>query len=228
MSDTDFSPPSTEPGNEGDLAGALTSIMQKFLQNVDDMLPAQVVAYDPATNRATVQPLAQLVTTDGRRVSRATVASVPVLRLGCGLGMLYVPVAPGDFGWLKASDRDISAIVQDGQEAAPHTRRMHSFQDGLFIPDAIRRAGPTGDDAGRLVLTWDDGSRVVVGPGTVEVHGVASVKVVAPEIELDGAVHVTGALMVDGGVTGSGGIKLETHKHSGVSLGSATSGGPVA
>jgi phage baseplate assembly protein gpV len=58
------------------------------------------------------------------------------------------------------------------------------------------------------------------------------VTVGAPAIELDGAVHITGAVTGDataifqGAVTGAG-IGLSTHKHLGVTAGGATSGGPT-
>lgn len=227
MTDASYNPPSTNPADEGSLAGVLRSALDKFLQNVDDMLPAEVVAFDAAANRVEVQPLVLMGTTDGQRLSRARIASLPVFRIGAGGGMLSFPIKAGDLGWIKATDRDLSMFYQSLGEAFPNTRRFHSFQDAFFIPDAMRRANPTGDDAERIVMAWDDGSRVVIGQGVVEVHGVASVKVVAPAIALEGAVTITGPLAVSGGVTGADGIVLESHRHLGVTPGTGTSQGPT-
>ena len=234
MTDTAYNPPSTDPADHDSLAGVLRAFMEKTLQNVDDFLPARVLSFDPATNRVRVQPQVLMGTTDGQRLSRAPIASLPVFRIGAGGGMLSFPIKEGDLGWIKASDRDLSLFLQSpGQEAWPNTRRMHSFQDAIFFPDAMMRANPTGDDADRIVMAWDDGSRVVIGQGMVEVHGVSSVKVVAPAIGLEGAVTVTGtitstgAASFAGGVTGASGIVLETHRHLGVTTGAGTSQGPT-
>lgn len=229
-----YNPPSIDPTEEGSLAGAFRAIIAKALMNLDDCLPCEVLSFDPSGPRVSVRPLVALVTTDGQAVPRASVASVPVLRIGAGGGMLSFPIKAGDLGWLKASDRDLSLFLQGFAEGAPNTKRAHSFQDAFFIPDAMRRAQPTGDDADRIVLAWEDGSRVVVGEGTVEVHGVAVVKVVAPAVEIEGNVKITGDVDCSGkakfagGVEGSGGITLEGHKHDKTQPGQGMSGGPVA
>ena len=152
MSD-DYAPPSIDPADEDSLPGVFRSVLQKFLQQTDDMLPAVVIAYDRATNRATVQPHIMLGTTDGRKISRAQIASVPVLNLGAGGFVLSFPVKPGDLGWIKASDRDISLYLQGGaKEEWPNTKRLHSFEDGLFIPDALKGFTVVAEDAERVVL----------------------------------------------------------------------------
>lgn len=227
MTDASYNPPSINPEEEGSLAGAFRAIIGKALQNLDDCLPCEVLAYDGRLNRVSVRPCVALVTTDGTTVERAPVASIPVLRIGAGGGMLSFPIKPGDLGWMKATDRDLSLFAQSLSSGAPNTKRMHSFQDAFFIPDAMRRAAPEGEDADRIVLSWDDGSRVVVGAGTVEVHGVATVKVVAPTVRIEGNVDCTGSAKFAGGVEGAGGVKLETHKHGLVQPGSGQSGGPV-
>ena len=62
------------------------SFSAKFLQHqISDMLPGQVVAYDRATNMASVQPLVSMVTTLNQIVPRGQIASVPVLQVGRGI-----------------------------------------------------------------------------------------------------------------------------------------------
>lgn len=56
--------PSQDPGNDGTMAGMLRSVFDKFTQQLDDMLPATVVSYDRASNRACVQPMIAMVTTE--------------------------------------------------------------------------------------------------------------------------------------------------------------------
>ena len=132
---TQNSPPSRNPANNGTFVGLLELLKTKLLQNFDDMLPAQVIGYDRASNRAQVQPMIVVVTTDNQQVQRAQIASVPVFRFGGGGFASSFPLKAGDLGWIKANDRDISILKQTGQSSAPNTQRKHSFEDALFIPD---------------------------------------------------------------------------------------------
>jgi Phage protein Gp138 N-terminal domain len=132
-----YAPPSFNSAEAGTLAGLLNFILGKHAQNTDDMLPAVVVSYNKTSNRATVRPLIALVSTDKKIKQLSTIASVPVLQIGAGGGVLrFAPVA-GDKGWIKACDRDISLFKKNYSDATPNTARMHSFSDGLFIPDAF-------------------------------------------------------------------------------------------
>ncbi|WP_337235984.1 Gp138 family membrane-puncturing spike protein, partial [Vibrio cholerae] len=75
-----------------------------------------------------IKPLVMMLTTDDEKISRAPVANIPVFRFGGGGFFIRAPIKPGDFGWLKASDRDISLIFQrGGLEDQPNTTRLHSF-----------------------------------------------------------------------------------------------------
>lgn len=243
-------PPSANPADIGHLAGLLRVYGEKLKQNTDDMLPARVVAYDRTTNRATVQPLVQMVTTEGEAVSRAQIPSVPVYQAAGGGFVIAFPLAPGDLGWLKASDRDLSLFLQGLAETTPNTARTHSFQDGVFYPDIMRQWTLDAADQTRLVIQSTDGAtRIAVGADivaittdgevaveapsltatcdTCDITASATATVTAPLITLDGAVVVTGTLTAQGGVTGAGGLVFETHEHTGVSVGIGKSGGPV-
>lgn len=223
-----FNPPSVDPGDLGSMAGLMRQFGSKLLQNTDDCLPARVVSFDAAANRVSVQPLVMLVTTEGEAVQRAPLASLPVFRLGVGKGFLYVPIQPGDLGWIKAADRDLSLVMQSFGVAEPNTRRMHSFQDAVFLPDAMRAANPEGPDAERIVIAWEDGSKVTIGDGSVEVHGVTEVLLKAPLVRVEGDVDCTGKAKFAGGVEGAGGITLEGHKHDKTQPGTGFSGTPTA
>lgn len=149
----------SNPGNGSDIYGALSLMMGKFLQNVDDMLPATVIGYDRASNTATVRPIVAVLTTEGQSVPRAQVARVPVFAFGCGQYMLNFPLKPGDLGWIKANDRDISLYMQGLKEAKPNTLRKHSFEDGVFFPDQVRGFQIDAEDFdGNAVFQSKDGS----------------------------------------------------------------------
>lgn len=226
MTDT-YAPPSINPADEGSLQGALRLVMRKMLTGMDGMLPARVVAYDRERNLASVQPMVSMVTTEGASVSRAQIPSVPVFRFGGGGFVLSFPLVPGDFGWLHANDRDISLFLQSLEDGAPNTARVHSFQDGMFFPDALRQWTLDPEDAESAVFQSTDGAqRIAIGGGKVAITA-PLVEIDAPSVTMSGALTVAGRVTGQGGVTGPGGIVLETHKHLGVTTGGGTSGGPT-
>ena len=132
--------------------------------------------------------------------------------------MLNFNLKPGDFGWLKANDRDISLAMQSGSEAKPNSFRKHSFEDGLFIPDAMRNFIIQGEDSENAVLQtldgnvrvaiWADKVKTTVGSSTSIVQadeishqaGGSAVTIKAGEITLDTAVvKITGIIQQTGG-----------------------------
>lgn len=133
--------PNSDQASDARLAGVLADYLQRWLRDeVDDLLPARVVSYDDVSNRAVVQPIVMVGTTGGGKVSRSPVANIPVYRFGGGDFFMRFPLKPGDLGWLKASDRDISLVMQGGGvEDWPNTKRLHSFSDAVFFPDTFKQ-----------------------------------------------------------------------------------------
>ncbi len=237
---TDFAPPSGDPADDESLAGTLRATFGKFLQQTDDMLPARVVAFDRVKNRATVAPLVAVLTTDNRTVNRAQVASIPVMQFGGGGVVLNFNLKPGDLGWIKASDRDISLFLQAYKESPPNTLRLHSFQDGVFIPDVMKGWTIAAEDDEQAVLqTLDGNARVSVGAARVRLRfgghrvtlsegGITLVADGGNTVSiLGGGVTITGPTTINGGLTVDG-LVFGTHKHTGVQTGAGTSGGPTA
>ena len=209
------SPPNLDKANDGDFAGVMTDVLQNFLRGVDDMIPAKVVSYDDTTNRAVIKPLVMLGTTDGQKISRAQLSNIPVFRFGGGGFFIRFPVKAGDFGWLKATDRDMSLIMQrGGLEDWPNTLRQHSFSDGMFFPDTLKSWVIDGANADALVIQSIDGSVCV------SLHS-GKVKIEAADIEVVGNMSVTGTMTNNGVNIGS------SHVHSGVQSGTSNTGGPL-
>lgn len=216
-----YAQPSRNPANDDSLVGVLRQVLDKFLLGVDDMLPAQVIAFDRNSNRAQVKPLIKLLTTEGQEVERPQIASVPVFQIGGGGMMLNFNLKPGDLGWIKANDRDISLSMQSGGEAKPNSFRKHSFEDGVFFPDAMRNFVIQGEDAENAVLQTMDGNvRVAIWPDRVKttvgssesivkadeiMHkaGGSAITIKAGEITLDAAVVKMTGIFQQGGSGGS-------------------------
>lgn len=150
--------PSVRPADESSLAGVLKTAIRKEMQSFDVMMPVEVVSYDRAKNRAVVKHLIQMQGSDGEKVSRGQVASVRVLQPGNATFNVSLPLKPGDKGWLMAADRDMSIFQQGLKEDAPNTDRMHSFQDGLFMPDAMSNGNAPAGEGDRVVIGSNDGS----------------------------------------------------------------------
>ena len=215
----DNAPPSHDPASEDSLPGLLYEAYKKYLQGTNDMLPARVVSYDRDANRAHIQPLIAIVSTNGAQLSRQGTVDVPVYQFGGGGFIISCNVAPGDLGWLKANDRDISLFLQSYSETPPNTFRLHSFEDAMFFPDPMRGYEIAGEDAGNLVIQNLNGSvRVSLWPDKI--------KMTAPIVEINGELHVTGPITSDTEVS-VGAIALTTHKTSGVTPGGGTSSVPV-
>lgn len=158
MTSQQLPPPSIDPADYNTLLGTLRIVLRKHLMSTDDMLPAQIIAYNRTTNRAQVQPLIPVVTTLGVAVTRAQVMSVPVQIPGGGAALQSFNLVKGDLGWIKSNDRDISLFKQSYNQQPPNTKRLHSFEDAIFIPDLMTGYTIVAEDAGNAVFQTKDGT----------------------------------------------------------------------
>lgn len=202
--------PNTDAADEGSLAGGLGAALKAyFLGEFEGMLPATVVSYDDSSNRAVIKPLVMVGTTSGTKVSRAQVAGIPVYRFGGGGFFMRFPIKAGDFGWIKANDRDISLVFQrGGLEDWPNTSRMHKFSDAMFFPDTFKQWVISGENADKAVWQTMDGNTCIsLGEGEIR-HKVGDVSI---------AVSAAGIAMVSPpGTLTHNGINIgDTHKHVG-------------
>ena len=222
---------SRDPANDDSLTGTFKEVLRKFLQGTDDMLPAMVQQYDRANNVATVQPLIQLVDTEGQTFNRAPLANVPVLLLGGGNFFVSFHLPAGSLGWIKANDRDTSLFLQQHANNRPNTARLHSFEDAVFIPDIMTGYTIAGEDQQAAVIQSAD--------GTVRLSLTdARIKLTAPRVEIDAPVSdisgtltvgglttlnagavVNGATTLNGPTTNTGGLSIDgiafgSHTHS--------------
>lgn len=199
------SQPSIYPADSASLTGLFRLFMTKFLQNTDDMLPAVVVAYDRTTNRAQVQPFIKMITTQDQLVSRAQLATVPVFQFGAGGFIISNNLKPGDLGWIKANDRDISVFLQHYKESGPPTLRKHTFEDAVFFPDPMTGYTIDPTDSDNLVIQKLDGSvKISLGTDTVTITA-PHIKFVSTTLTHNnvniGDTHVHGGVVPGGGNT---------------------------
>lgn len=213
--------PSKDPADESSFPGMLRAVMRKMMMGTDGMLPAKVVSYDRESNMATVRPIVALLTTGGEIVPRAQVARVPVLALGGGGFVINFPLQAGDLGWIEASDRDISLFMQGMQEdLAPNTRRLHSFEDGRFIPDvfAAYNVSEVGADA-MTIQSLNGAVRVEISP--------TKLLLVASDVQIDATMTTINSNIETFGTLKNNGINVgSTHTHGGVQTGGGNTAVP--
>lgn len=180
-----YAPPSSNPADLDSLAGTFDLILEKFSQNIDGMLPAKVIGYTagpPAM--VSVQPLIAVVTTIGEVITRAQIASIPVLQLGGGGFVLHFPVQIGDLGWILSTDRDISNFLNTYTEATPNTSRKKDFSSALFVPDAMKNYTLASEDNASVVLQSINGTVKVSLSGTIATVSAPTVNVIADTVNL--------------------------------------------
>jgi hypothetical protein len=199
--------PSLNPADNGTLAGTMQFAFKKMMQQVDGMMPAQVIAYDRTTNRVQVQIMITQITTSGTQIPRSQVASIPVIVLGGGGFVLSFPIKPGDFGWILASDRDTSLFLQSAAQSPPNTMRLKSFSDGVFIPSLMTSLTIDGDDVDKITIQSADSlTKISIGNDSIDIVSPVKININAPDIMIDlgddtNILNVNGSIVATGTIT---------------------------
>lgn len=124
----------------------IEALMRIHSMRMECCLPAIVKDYNRKSHLALVQPLTNIVSSDGEQLERADII-VPVRRIQHGAFLMDFPIYKGDTGWLIAADRDSETSLisnsgdvdkdsnpnQGGQK--PSTGILHKYRFGFFIPD---------------------------------------------------------------------------------------------
>lgn len=100
------------------------------------LIPATVVAYNPATNTATVQPSRLQQPADGGTPTPLPQVTGPVVWPRTGAWVMWTDLLPGDSVAIVCADRSISEWRKSppGAPVAPKGGRMHSLTDAVIIP----------------------------------------------------------------------------------------------
>lgn len=158
--------PSRKPGMGSDMSDVFALGFRKEMLDVDDMLPAKIVAWDDDKNRAQVEILYMITMTDGSVNTMLAPAEVPTLVLGGGELCLCWPLKAGDLGWIKSADRDISLFLQEYNAQPGNTPRIHTFEDAMFIPDVMKDFVMI-DGAAACLQTKDGTTGIAIKSGNI-------------------------------------------------------------
>lgn len=202
------------------MATVMERAIRYFLAEVNTAIPAEVISYDPASQKCSVKPGIRRQYDDDTVVERAVIQDVPVVFPAGGGSLLSFPIKPGDTVLVVFSQRSIDKWVRgNGGDVVPGDSRKHAYSDAIAIPGLVPFANnlsPNADDAelkfgdASIRLVEDDQINISVGEssvvldadGTVTITASTKVTVDTPLAEFTGNVTVAGNL----GVTGDANI----------------------
>lgn len=150
-----------------------------------------------------VQPLVNQIDGQGNPTPHGIINGISVYRLQGGASAIISDPVAGDIGLLATASRDISAVKNNKAPSNPGSQRMFDPADSLYI-GAFLSAAPT------QYVQFTDGGINIVSPTKITL-----------------TVGGTSLVISDGSITIDG-IAWETHVHTGVTVGAADSGPPLA
>ncbi len=167
--------------------------------------PARVVAFDPATCKATVR-IEMLPVNDVRGEDvpdiPITLPMIPVRYVRASLGGATIPLVPGDTGHVSFSDRALAAWLQNGNPVAPvdpESGRCHHLGDAFFEPGLMTDADAAAAGPIDMTATVIDGAALVkLGAAAVQFVALASL-VEAQLNTLKAAIAAAPVTPLDGG-----------------------------
>lgn len=207
-------------------ARMIRDAFREAMKGVCTSIPGHVLTFDPDTQLAQVQPGIMRVDINGAEFKVPPIIEVPVYFPGGDYCIEY-QIDPGCEGDILFSQRCIDGWIQSGGVAANPIGRFHNMQDAMFLPGF--RSQPN-----VLPSFQNNGVRMRNKAGTQFVwlkndntismqNGAGSFQLLA-----DGSFLINGLkITVDGNVITAAGVNLNTHRHTGVTPGSGTSGVPV-
>lgn len=159
-------------------------------------------------------------------VDMPVLIKVPICFPKAGGFVLTLPLSAGDEVLVVIASRCIDAWWQSGGVQRAMEARMHDLSDGFCIPGpcSVPNVIPAISSSGAQL-------RNEAGTTYLEISADGKIKLVSPT-----AIAVTGDLTVSGKVEANGEVtahkatvpvNLSTHTHTGVTVGSGNTGGPV-
>lgn len=209
--------PNINPSNNDSFAGLLQYSFSEYLKSVQGLLPAKVIKYDRSANRVSVQLLIKLIGTSGQTYSNTQISGLPVMLLGGGDFFISANLAAGDFGWLFATDRDISLFLETYKESEPSVNLVKNFSSSFFIPDIMTGYTIAGEDSSNLVIS-NKNSTVKISLGSdgititspnVTINTEQATVNASTEMTINGNTIINGSLVVNGDMTGGGTISAD-------------------
>ena len=186
---------------------------------VQTALPGIVVSFDPVKMTCSVQPAIQGVQSDPKTGNAKTVnlpllVDCPVIFPSGGGVSITFPIHAGDECLVVFASRCIDAWWQSGGIQPPMVYRMHDLSDGFVIVGPRSQANLiSGVSTSAVEIRSADGSAKISLDATTK-----AITINAPSgLTGTGTWNITGDIVLNG-------KSLANHKHTGVVVGTGTSG----
>lgn len=200
--------------------------------------PGIITAVDFVKNTCTVQLAVQGTVQDEtgavQSVNMPILDDVPIIWPRAGGFALTFPLAVNDEVLVVFGARCIDAWWQSGGIQRPMEARMHDLSDAFAIPGPASQPKKLANVSATSVQLRNE-----AGSTYIEINAAGKINIVAPSgVELTGNLLVNGGISANGNIVSNAGtmtaldfiaglIPFTTHKHTGVTTGGGTSGGPV-
>lgn len=216
---------------------SISFLIRQFTAKSRTATIVQVVAVSNAgdvspVGTVDVQPMVHQTDGAGNITALPVVYGVPYMRVQGGTNAIILDPQVGDVGIAVFGDRDLSAVKATKKASAPGSARRNSLADAIYVGGLLNGTPVQYVQFNTDGITVVSPTKVHIQAPNIEADASAQFKVVSPDIQLQGAVHVTGAQANDSTITAAGdvtgqGTSLHTHKHTGVQTGGSTSGPPA-
>ncbi|MFV3377426.1 Gp138 family membrane-puncturing spike protein [Pseudomonas sp. NY11226] len=239
------------------LAEAIQMEIYNHNENARTAYPARVVGVNSRFS-VTVEISNPRMADDGTNMDNTQILNVPIAYPKSGTSIIFFPVKVGDVGHCVVMDNNIDNFKISTNSAAvqAYDNRMKDVMDSVFVPGLAPFAVSQkqmnsltlGSDPNDLLIVHNVGTGqetqlALKTDGNAEIKSQFTVKVIGKDIELNASNSITlNAQQMNVNVsqtnwTGQGyvvgdwtvnGIPFSTHKHTGVTPGTGTSGLPTA
>ncbi len=179
---------------------------EELKRDIYTTIPATIIAFNPNTQRATVQiDIKEQLGDEFAKI--APLEDVPIATFRSGGFSITLPIVIGDKVMLQFTHRSIDSWLMDGSGACADTR-THNLNDGFASNFCIYPvATPISNFDNSCITIKNDSNSIYI-------------KIKNDVVEINGNVKINGNVNVSGDVVASG-ISLTKHIHGGVASGGA-------
>ena len=195
-----------------DLYEIVSNIVESRLVDLHTSMPCEVVSYDDSTGYVSVQPSIKKKYIDKESpIDLPVIPNVPVAFYRTKNAFISMPIAKGDVGHIKFSERSLDIWKNQGGLVDPKDTRKHHLTDAVFY-----LGGYPNNDHFKGVDKKDIHIKNKSGEYIIKPNGDTTLKNDVGTFQLtnDGKIQIAGATGEIMDLLSQMLAKLQTHKHS--------------